>query len=345
MADLQTRLLDTGSFRPLHEFVSCNHGIANPPHDALLKPPYPATGVPHSAKILIQGKDISTFHCVWGGIWVDYGKVQKAAKKKGSIVRPRDPAIFEAPCKLLVRESGSTIRACLDFERRYADNGVIVCQPKAATCSTIFFHFILGYLNSEIGSFWYRLVNPQDPDVLPKLKQKELERLWVPLDIEEGEMVQTAVLSHRIASTMRSGYIPFDDQRIVEMRRLLLVRLARLLDLSEKEVNVILDFVDEPHSVCERPFRYPRRIPDVPFIELPDRPLDQKRSGQLWNGLPLSAQEQRTKHDWEDIINGPLPDIYEHVPDEEDLRLGRELKAFADRLEKIERLLKGEAEA
>jgi hypothetical protein len=293
-------------------------------------------------KLLIQGKDIKPFCATWGGWVIDYQKTKELAKEKGSPIRPRDPRIFEVPCKFLVRESGSIITAALDFERRYADNKVIVSVPRPETCTTVMLHFLLGYLNCELASLWFRTDNPQYLAYMPTIRQTELEALWVPIDLDEVERTRIAVLAHRIAATLASGFRRADDEIVVGMRRQLLARVAMQLELDEKEVDRILDFLHEPNSVAERPFRYPRPMPEVPFVELPDRPLDQPEGRELWSVLPLSEDELKRKEDWEDVINGPLPDIYEQEPDQEDIRLGRELKAFAERLDRIERLLKGE---
>jgi len=192
-----------------------------------------------------------------------------------------------------------------------------------------------------MGWFWFVLTNPQDPALMPTIRQTELEQLWVPVGLDRVGMTQVAVLSHRIAQSLASGYVDPQDGRIVAMRQQLLARIARLLDLSEKDVNLILDFLNEPSSVAERPFECPHPVPPVPFVELRPWPLDKDGKRQLWDGVPLTEDELRKKSDWEDIINGPLPDIYEREPDEEALSLGRELKEFEERLGRLEELLRG----
>jgi len=345
VSDLQTRLLDSGHFRPLRESLrECSCGMMNAPAEARVHRSKVSCDMPSAMKAYLQGKDLQLFQAHWKGWFVDYEKACEAAKPKRSPVRVREPALFEVPCKLLVRRSGSILRACLDFDARYVDDKVIVCLPRPTSCTKEALHFLLGYLNSEIGWMWFRSANPQDPAYMPSIRQRELEELWVPTHVDENEVVRIAVLSHRIAQTLASGYVGVDDERIVGMRQQLLVRLARLLELSEDDVNLIVDFLDERHSVAERPFKYPKRVPPVPFVELPDRPQARGRVGALLESLPLAPDEERDRDEWEDIINGPLPDIYEHEVDDNDLRLGRELRAFEERLARIESLLEGEAD-
>lgn len=342
ITDMQTRLLNTGRFRALRDFVECMHGVVNPPRDAVYKKDTEKSATRSTGKVYLKGRDIQLFRASWSGWFIDYPKAQEGTK--GTKNSARYPELFEAPCKLLVRESGNIIRACLDFEHRYADNKVILCLPNPGTCDSVRLHFLLGYLNSEIGWLWFALTNPQDPGLMPTIRQAELEELWVPSELDRAGMTQVAVLSHRIAQTLASGYIGVDDPLIMGMRRQLLARIARLLDLSDRDADLVLEFLDERHSVAERPFKYPRRIPPVPVVELPPRPLAEQDKGGLWDGVPLSDQERRKKADWEDIINGPLPDIYEHEVDEDDLRLGKELRAFEERLARIESLLEREAD-
>ena len=342
ITEIQTRLLDSGRLRKLKEFLrDCSCGIMNAPADTVHKAAEAPKDVICSAKEYLQGKDIKLFRVASMRLLMDYAKVAKAGMKEGSGVRAREPGLFEVPCKLLVRRTGRVPQACLDFAKRYVDDKVIVCLPSPRACDSILLHFLLGYLNSEVGWFWFRLMNPQDPAYMPSLRQEDLESLWVPVGLDHPGVTRVAVLSHRIAQTLASGYVKLGDERIVGMRRQLLVTIATLLGLDEKDVNLILDFLNEPHSVAERPFKYPRRILAAPFIKLPPRPPTEEAKGELWDEEPLSEEERRKKADWEDIINGPLPDIYERRPDEEALSLGRELKEFEERLGRLERLLRG----
>ena len=227
----------------------------------------------------------------------------------------------------------------------YVHDMVIVFLPDHGRCDSAFLHFLLGYLNSEICWFWLRLLNPQDPEILPKWRQADIENLLVPANLKEEEITAIAVLSHRISQCLASGYFHLNDPRIQEMRYQLIARFGRALQLSEDDVNHILDFLDEDISAQYRPFRYPRRMPPLEFIELPDRPIARDRkTGDLLDAAPLSGEERRARDDWEDRINGPLPDIYEVVPDPEQTQLVDRLEEFSNRLDRLEEMLKKKME-
>ncbi|MBM4041619.1 MAG: hypothetical protein FJ290_24230, partial [Planctomycetes bacterium] len=101
ISDLQTRLLDTGRFRPLGDFVTCMHGVVNPPQGTVYKEDAESGATDSDGKRYLKGKDIQSFCATWRGWWIDYRKAQEGTK--GTKDSARRPELFEAPCKLLVR--------------------------------------------------------------------------------------------------------------------------------------------------------------------------------------------------------------------------------------------------
>ena len=217
----------------------------------------------------------------------------------------------------------------------------IILHPNPDNCTTTWLHFLLGYLNSEISWLWLRSTNPQDPKVLPKWRQEDIESVRVPVAIGELNIIPIAVLAHRISQCLASGYFALQSPAVRDMRWQLLARLGRALNLSENNMNLILDFLDEDISAPYRPFKYPKRIPPLKFIELPDRPIAEAgKPGDLWETAPLSDDERRRKEEWEDRINGPLPHIYDVVPDPQQVELVDRLEEFSSHLDRIEEILK-----
>ena len=336
-------------------FRSIVPGINNPPRSCLRDvrgEPTPPTGIiPY-----LEGKDIAPFHCLPARLFLDYKELicsygkekerDRKAEKKKSKIRPRgDPGVFTVPCKLLVRRTGKFPNAALDFAGCFAHEKVVVFVPAPQRCSSVELHFILGYLNSPISWFLLRQSNPQDLSFQPQWRQSDSKKVQVPIGLEERDIVPIAVLAHRISQCLASGYFDLEHPKIIAMRRQLLARFGRALQLSDDEVNHILDFLDEDISAPYRPFRYPRRMPPLEFIELPDRPIARgRRTGDLLETAPLSDEERRARDDWEDRINGPLPDIYEVVPDPEQTQLVDRLEEFSNRLDRLEEMLKKKME-
>jgi hypothetical protein len=306
-------------------------------------------------KPFLEGRDILPFVARWASKYVDYEAVvtayQKEKRQAGAgrniraDIRPRNPELFEIPCKLLVRRSGSWLRAALDFGKHYADDKVVVFVPDRQKCSSLDLHYLLGYLNCEISWFWLRQINPQDLALQPQWRQADIQNLLVAVRLHEMDTISIALLAHRISQCLASGYFDLEQPKIIAMRRQLLARFGRALHLSEDDVNHILDFLDEDISAPYRPFRYPRRMPPLEFIELPDRPIARgRKTGDLLDTAPPSDEERRRRDEWEDRINGPLPDIYEIVPDSEQTRLVDRLEEFSNRLDGLEEMLKKKME-
>jgi hypothetical protein len=338
LKELETKILSDGTFTKLKgRFSDVMSGINNPPHDCVKKFNVLKDIIPNEFRKFVTGKEIKLFHLVWKGLWFNFEKANKA-QTGGSPIRVRGAKYFTVPCKLLIRRTGRFICAFLDFDGRYVDEKTVLCIPDSAHCSKVYLHFLLGYLNSEIAWFFLRLKNPQHLTLMPQWRQGDIEDLWIPKQSDGSEMTQIAVLSHRISQSLSSGFLSMGDAQIVEMRQQLLVRIAKLLKLSETDVNTILDFLDEPDSVIERPFTYPDTIPEVPLVELPNRPTAQNEP--LLDRVPLSPDEQRRKNDIEDVINGPLPEIGFVKPEKTQLKVIKELKAMSERLDRIDAALK-----
>jgi hypothetical protein len=350
-ATLVNRLHAHNTFAPLkNNFKIITEGVNNPPLDSLRT--IPANGLPRESEApYLEGKDIELFHHLQARRFIDYAKVVsgyenekreiRSGKKKKSLVRPRKSEAFESVCKLLVRRSGSYVRASLDFGRHYVHDMVIVFQPDHSKCDSAFLHFLLGYLNSEICWFWLRLSNAQDPTVFPKWRQPDIADLCVPTSLKEHEIISIAVLAHRVSQCLASGYFGLDDPKIQNMRFQLLARIARALQLSEDEVNQILEFLNDNISSPYRPFRYAKEMPPLHFIELPERPaVTVETRSDLLAAMPPSDDDRRQKDEWEDRINGPLPDIYEVVPDPEQTALVEQLEKFSSRLDQFEQILR-----
>lgn len=352
VAALANSLRLRNTFAPLKDyFTTVTSGVNNPPK-ACLRAIVAGTSPRQGEARYLEGKDIESFHHQPARYFIDYEKVAfayqeekkqiRADKRKESIVRPRKREVFERVCKLLVRRSGSYVRASLDFGMHYVHDRVIVFLPDHGRCNSPFLHFLLGYLNSEISWFWLRLLNAQDPAVLPKWRQADIENLPVPANLREEEIIPIAVLAHRISQCLASGYFDLKHSKIQEMHDHLLARFGRALHLSEDDVNLILDFLDEDISAQYRPFKYPKRMPPLEFIEIPDQP---SQGDDLVDKALLSDEERRRRRDeWEDRINGPLPDIYEVVPDPEQSRLVDRLEEFSNRLDRMEEILKKQTE-
>jgi SAM-dependent methyltransferase len=110
---------------------------------------------------------VERYKISWEGLWVHYqeGIIQKSAGDYGSL---REPWIFEANPKIVIKLFGTTLQAALDTQQYYANNSLILLIPrphdagplilsKGATFENTLeeFYYLLGVLNSKLISEYY----------------------------------------------------------------------------------------------------------------------------------------------------------------------------------------------
>ena len=89
-----------------------------------------------------------------------------------------DPAIFDAPGKVLLRRTAPPLVAALDEERRLADKAVICVAPHPGRAAP---EFLLGVLASRLAALAFERVIPRSRGgALPWASAAELERLPLP---------------------------------------------------------------------------------------------------------------------------------------------------------------------
>jgi len=117
---------------------------------------------------LLRGSLIKRYAMLWNeDSWIKYGEWLAA---------PRDPAIFEAPEKIFVRQTGDTIIATLGKSGFVARNNLHILLPEGATNLA----FVLGVLNSKAVDFAYSFINPEKGEALAEVKKRHVEELPLP---------------------------------------------------------------------------------------------------------------------------------------------------------------------
>ena len=92
------------------------------------------------------------------------------------LAEPRPAAAFDAPEKLLVRQTGDRPVAALDTAQRLAMNNLHVLAP-IATEPKLDIRFFLGILNSRLTTWFYRGLNPEAGEALAEVKRANVAAL------------------------------------------------------------------------------------------------------------------------------------------------------------------------
>jgi hypothetical protein len=172
----------SGTSRPLKTIADVYNGVkpfekgkGSPPQTAetMRDKPFVAEGcskpVGKNWMPLLRGSLINRYVTLWNNdSWIQYGPWLAA---------PRDPYIFEAPSKLLVRQTGDTIIATHGVEGFVARNNLHIILPNNGTNLV----FVLGILNSRCVDFLYSFINPEKGEALAEVKKNHVEELPIPI--------------------------------------------------------------------------------------------------------------------------------------------------------------------
>ena len=116
---------------------------------------------------LMRGSLMNRYANSWNNnYWVQYGEWLAA---------PRNPEIFKAEEKIIVRQTGDRIIATIIGKD-------IICRKNLhiVISNSLSHHFILGILNSKLTNFYYQQINPEKGEALAEVKKNHVEQLPIP---------------------------------------------------------------------------------------------------------------------------------------------------------------------
>ncbi len=221
-------------------------GKGNPPQTTQItkEKPYVREGAaPDSTWLpLLRGSLIQRYANRWNGnYWISYGPWLAA---------PRDPSIFDAPLKIVVRQTGDSIIATL-VERGYiARNNLHILLPKDEDHDL---RYVLGVMNSRLVDFAYAFMNPEKGEALAEIKKYHVEQLPIhaidfsdPDDVARHdrmvELVERMLALHEKLAAARISQEKSIIQRQIEATDRQIDRLVyELYELTEEEIEIVED--------------------------------------------------------------------------------------------------------
>ena len=123
---------------------------------------------------LLRGSLIHRYITRWNNnYWIKYGEWLAA---------PRDPSIFSAPEKLVIRQTGDSLIATYIKDK-------IICRDNlhiAINYSNLNLLVLLALINSKLLNFIYEIMNPEKGEALAQVKKSHVEQLPIPtLDLSK----------------------------------------------------------------------------------------------------------------------------------------------------------------
>jgi adenine-specific DNA-methyltransferase len=145
-----------------------------------------------SYRALLRGRDIDKYTNKWdGNRWIKYG---------GHLAEPRPSAGFDAPEKIVIRQTGDSLIATLDRKQFVCMNNMHTIVHRDGKYDL---RFILGLLNSRLLNYYFQWLNPEKGEALAEVKKEHVEKLAIkrPSEKQHKDIVDsvTRILSAKAA--------------------------------------------------------------------------------------------------------------------------------------------------
>ena len=169
---------------------------------------------------LLRGSLMNRYVNLWeNNYWILYGKWLAA---------PRQPEIFEATEKIIVRQTGDSIIATIIGKDIICRDNLHICVPN----TNVNTKYVLGILNSKLMNFIYGYINPERGEALAQVKKNHVEQLPIALS-DNKQLIGDAVTN--ILKTKEADCLA--DTRALENKIDLLV--YHLYGLTYDEVRIV----------------------------------------------------------------------------------------------------------
>jgi hypothetical protein len=203
--------------------------------------PYVVEGVKPDSEWspLLRGSLIHRYINRWNNdYWIKYGEWLAA---------PRDPSIFNASEKLVIRQTGDSLIAT------FIKDGII-CRDNLHVIinnSNINILFYLALLNSTLLNFIYEIMNPEKGEALAQVKKSHVEQLPIPtLDLSQKadktkHDALVSLVEKMLHLKQKESAEKSDHQKTVITRKIDAVDKAidmavyELYGLTEEEIKVV----------------------------------------------------------------------------------------------------------
>ena len=118
---------------------------------------------------LLRGSLIQKYQILWNkDSWISFGDW---------LAEPRYSAQYDAPAKIVIRQTGDSLVATLDSEQFIVRDNLYTIIPRSPQCDL---HFILALLNSRLLNWFYQnVLNPEKGEALAQVKRGHLAELPV----------------------------------------------------------------------------------------------------------------------------------------------------------------------
>ena len=172
---------------------------------------------------LLRGGLIQRYVNFWNeDYWISYGPWLAA---------PRDPKIFEAPEKIVCRQTGDQIICTLIDNKFICRNNLHIILPQDCNYNL---KYILGILNSSFCDFCYRAINPEKGEALAEIKKQHLGQL----------PIRTIDFSNPAEKTQHDKLVSLVENMLELQKKHHEARMEQDKELYERQIKVVDTQID-----------------------------------------------------------------------------------------------------
>ncbi len=114
------------------------------------------------------------------------------------LAEPRLSAGFDAPAKILMRQTGDSLVAAIDDRQFLCMNNMHVLVPRDPTTSL---DAVAAILNSRTMNWYYQTLNPEAGEALAEVKKANVDRLPLP-EVSPGQAERLSALAKRMSANL-----------------------------------------------------------------------------------------------------------------------------------------------
>jgi hypothetical protein len=132
-----------------------------------------------SFRPLLRGSLIQKYAILWDkDYWISFGDW---------LAEPRYSAQYDAPAKIIIRQTGDSLIATLDAKQFIVRDNLYTIVPQTKPILNL--QFVLGIINSRLLNWYYQnIINPEKGEALAQVKRGHLARLPFPsLDLNKSQ--------------------------------------------------------------------------------------------------------------------------------------------------------------
>jgi hypothetical protein len=145
------------------------------------------------------------------------------------LAEPRPAARFDAPIKIIMRQTGDSLIAAVDRRQFVCMNNIHVLVPNGPEQDV---NYCVGVINSRLMNWYYQSLNPEMGEALAEVKKTNVELLPIPKG-SVGDVARISGLSQQIERGL-SDLREANDESTRAMRK-------RVLDTLYDQLNEAVD--------------------------------------------------------------------------------------------------------